>query len=310
MRSSEPHISRAAVFLGLLLLAATQDALGTPEREGAQAWVDKGLTIGNNSEEEAGCYRKAIELDPAYAAAHFNVAYVLQAQEKFAEALDEYRLCLRYDPDRLDALLNAGNLALLAERDLEKGRRYLNRYVEIAKRDGAIQNGELAELMAKVDVLEQQIAEQKGCVIQEYYSSSEIVEILTRRITRPRGGGKLYSAGHVPMMLFETGSHVLTLEAQRQLNEVAKALHDERLAKVTIIIEGHADSSGDSEQNLTLSARRAGAVASYLTNRWQVPWEKITVRWYGEDRPVAPNGTPEGQRKNRRIEINNEIACW
>ena len=53
----------------------------------AQKWVDEGLKLSKtkpDSPEEADCYRKAVEIDPAYGAAHFNLGFVLDAQSRKA----------------------------------------------------------------------------------------------------------------------------------------------------------------------------------------------------------------------------------
>ena len=65
---------------------------------------------------------------------------------------------------------------------------------------------------------------------------------------------------------------------------------------------GHTDSTGDDAYNLDLSRRRAEAAARYLEEHG-VARAALTVEGHGESRPVAENGSPEGRRKNRRVEI-------
>jgi outer membrane protein OmpA-like peptidoglycan-associated protein len=43
-------------------------------------------------------------------------------------------------------------------------------------------------------------------------------------------------------------------------------------------------------------------VGKYIQGKG-VPSGQITMEWYGETRPVADNGTPEGRQKNRRVEM-------
>jgi chemotaxis protein MotB len=54
--------------------------------------------------------------------------------------------------------------------------------------------------------------------------------------------------------------------------------------------------------NLELSSARADDVARYLTQKG-VPASTISAQGFGEERPVASNGTAEGRAKNRRVEI-------
>jgi outer membrane protein OmpA-like peptidoglycan-associated protein len=67
-------------------------------------------------------------------------------------------------------------------------------------------------------------------------------------------------------------------------------------------ISGHTDDNGTDEHNLDLSRRRAEAVLDYLVAHGEDP-ERFVVIGYGESRPVADNGTPEGEARNRRIEF-------
>ena len=54
--------------------------------------------------------------------------------------------------------------------------------------------------------------------------------------------------------------------------------------------------------NWDLSLLRAIYVAKYFI-RWGFPEDKISVAGYADTQPVAPNTTPEGRAKNRRIDI-------
>jgi OOP family OmpA-OmpF porin len=74
-----------------------------------------------------------------------------------------------------------------------------------------------------------------------------------------------------------------------------------------IVLEGHADDIGSTRYNLTLSRRRAEAVARELIARG-IRRDRITVVAFGETRPVVPNrrangsDDPHGRAKNRRVE--------
>jgi peptidoglycan-binding protein ArfA len=71
-------------------------------------------------------------------------------------------------------------------------------------------------------------------------------------------------------------------------------------ARVTI--SGYADNSGSEAINISLSTQRAEAVANYLLSHGVVVAE-LVVKGLGSIKPVAPNDTPEGRAKNRRVEI-------
>jgi outer membrane protein OmpA-like peptidoglycan-associated protein len=63
---------------------------------------------------------------------------------------------------------------------------------------------------------------------------------------------------------------------------------------------GFADSIGTREVNLALSKRRAQAVADQMQQEGINP---VLVTGFGQELPVADNSTPEGQEKNRRVEV-------
>ncbi len=72
--------------------------------------------------------------------------------------------------------------------------------------------------------------------------------------------------------------------------------------KTVILVEGHTDSAGSEEYNMSLSERRAQSVADYLIAHG-VDASRFTVKWYGESQPRADNSTAEGKAKNRRVEL-------
>jgi OOP family OmpA-OmpF porin len=67
-------------------------------------------------------------------------------------------------------------------------------------------------------------------------------------------------------------------------------------------IEGHTDSIGTEEYNLALSQRRAEAVRKILCEKYNVPTDSLTIKGYGESKPIADNNTREGRQQNRRVE--------
>jgi outer membrane protein OmpA-like peptidoglycan-associated protein len=70
-----------------------------------------------------------------------------------------------------------------------------------------------------------------------------------------------------------------------------------------IVISGHAALAGTRDYLLKLSQERAGAVADYFLANGVRAADRMVIRGYGADMPVADNSTEEGMRKNRRVEI-------
>jgi outer membrane protein OmpA-like peptidoglycan-associated protein len=90
-----------------------------------------------------------------------------------------------------------------------------------------------------------------------------------------------------------------------ELDRKARAIIDEFVVflranpSVKVDIQGHTDNVGNPGDNQTLSYNRAKSVYHYLTSKG-VAAARLQYHGYGEDRPVAPNDTPEGRAKNRR----------
>lgn len=92
-------------------------------------------------------------------------------------------------------------------------------------------------------------------------------------------------------------------KAQLQQTGYLDSLY-QRFANVkidSIVVEGHADSTGTLQANLKLSKDRAQSVADYLKNK--LPEVLYITRSWGDQKPVADNETPAGRRKNRRVEL-------
>jgi len=99
---------------------------------------------------------------------------------------------------------------------------------------------------------------------------------------------------------FETGKAIIRPSSYASLDELALELLKE--PEYGLLIEGHTDNVGSRSSNMTLSKNRANAVKAYLMKKG-VPERRIRTAWYGPDRPVADNSTPEGRQKNRRVEF-------
>ena len=103
---------------------------------------------------------------------------------------------------------------------------------------------------------------------------------------------------------FEVGQDKLSSRAREILGQAAETLL--AFPGENVVIEGHTDSLGSTEYNLALSRRRAEAAAAFLSNDLGFPTERILLRWYGEERPVASNALAEGREVNRRVALRAE----
>ena len=101
-------------------------------------------------------------------------------------------------------------------------------------------------------------------------------------------------------VLFATGKADLSSDALRSVDKLADFL--KKYPGRNVLIEGHTDSVGSDEFNLTLSQKRADSVKEALTSK-AIPEERITTKGYGKKYPVASNDTAAGKQQNRRVEV-------
>lgn len=94
--------------------------------------------------------------------------------------------------------------------------------------------------------------------------------------------------------------------AHAQIVEIAKALRSNALSDSRILIEGHTDSEGDNAYNLDLSYRRALAVMMTLSRNHDVSPNRLSIKGFGEDQPIATNATADGRALNRRVTLVNQ----
>jgi outer membrane protein OmpA-like peptidoglycan-associated protein len=71
---------------------------------------------------------------------------------------------------------------------------------------------------------------------------------------------------------------------------------------LNVTIEGHCDSIGTVEYNLALGERRSNSVFDYLVSRG-IGANRLRTVSYGEERPIADNGTAAGRAMNRRAHL-------
>lgn len=99
---------------------------------------------------------------------------------------------------------------------------------------------------------------------------------------------------------FETAKTIIKPVSYGILNEVAQVLKD--YPNLTIRVEGHTDSDGKDDYNMTLSQGRSESVMTYLTGQG-VAANRLTAQGFGESRPIDTNKTSEGKANNRRVEF-------
>jgi outer membrane protein OmpA-like peptidoglycan-associated protein len=100
---------------------------------------------------------------------------------------------------------------------------------------------------------------------------------------------------------FEADSSVLRPGEKQKLDKLAEILR--RYPDRDILVGGHTALAGTAAMRAELSRERAAAVADYLLSKNVRSPDRVVVKGYGAEKPLGDNGTEEGRRRNRRVEI-------
>lgn len=106
----------------------------------------------------------------------------------------------------------------------------------------------------------------------------------------------------IEKLYFEADSNGISRNSYPVLNEIYYFLEEN--ADVTIEIQGHTNGIRGITNKFCdeLSTKRAKAVASYLAGKGIDP-KRLKYKGYGKRDPIATNLTPEGRKRNQRVEI-------
>jgi outer membrane protein OmpA-like peptidoglycan-associated protein len=99
---------------------------------------------------------------------------------------------------------------------------------------------------------------------------------------------------------FDTGKSVLKPASTTTLDAVKAIMMEYKYNNFSI--EGHTDSTGKAEKNLSLSKSRAAVVKDWLIAAG-IDASRLSSEGYGSERPVGDNKTAKGRTENRRTEI-------
>jgi outer membrane protein OmpA-like peptidoglycan-associated protein len=101
-------------------------------------------------------------------------------------------------------------------------------------------------------------------------------------------------------MLFETGKSNLKGNAVNDLAKLSNFL--KAYPDRSLLIEGHTDSVGSEDNNMSLSQRRADSVRLILVQQG-VKSNRLSSYGKGESSPISDNESVAGRSLNRRVEV-------
>lgn len=159
----------------------------------------------------------------------------------------------------------------------------------------AREEAERAQRLAELRQREAQAARREAELAQA--AAEALRQQLQSLVAREEARGYVMTLGE---NVFAPGAAELKPEARANLHKVVEFIR--RHPGKPVRIEGHTDATGHRNANLILSRRRAEAVRQALIEEGIEP-ERLEAIGLGQDYPVAPNDTPEGRARNRRVEI-------
>lgn len=253
-----------------------------------------------------------------YEARHaIRLAEEIQADRD--QDLTEEDLIMRYEEPLTRIAAAADKVAPLDE-GLEPVTAELVDYVEQLRERASQSERDLEDARVRIAELEDEIREldeRLGGVSQERIALVQRLEAEERireqfdtiESTFTRDEARISREGNTLVLslvglTFASGSSTVDPEYRALLEKVSRAASV--FPRSQIIIEGHTDSYGSDDTNLSLSRDRAEAVSRYLSSELGVQQFRISAVGYGETRPIANNETQQGRARNRRIDIRIE----
>ena len=143
--------------------------------------------------------------------------------------------------------------------------------------------------------------------LENTFAASQEDPIYVGSIRVAAGGRDLYDAlaaeGRVAVhdILFDTDAATIRPESAEVLAEIATMLGEH--ADLSLMVEGHTDSSGEFDHNMELSKQRADSVKQWLVENHGIATERLRTMGLGSTQPKDSNDTDAGRQQNRRVEL-------
>lgn len=119
--------------------------------------------------------------------------------------------------------------------------------------------------------------------------------------------GSILDENNLPSLdieiLFEYDSSNISVKSKDALEALGKALRHKSLVNAQILLNGHTDSKGEENYNLTLSQKRADEVRGRLISDYGISQKRLIAIGFGEAR-LKDSSNPESTT-NRRVEVMN-----
>jgi outer membrane protein OmpA-like peptidoglycan-associated protein len=272
--------------------AAAEKAKADAERANAETARANADAARRRADEEASARARAdAERYAAERAKSDALAAAQAAERQKAEALAAARDAERQKREAEEARQAADRARQAADLD--------RRAAEDARQVALVQQQQLAadadrarQLAADADRQRHEAEEDRAKLRKQL-----LEQFNTILQTRDTARGLIVNISDV---LFDTAQYSLKPGAREKLAKVSGIILSHPGLKIAL--EGHTDSVGGDEYNMTLSENRANSVRSYLIAQG-IDAGNVTSKGYGKTKPVADNSTAAGRQMNRRVEM-------
>jgi outer membrane protein OmpA-like peptidoglycan-associated protein len=124
--------------------------------------------------------------------------------------------------------------------------------------------------------------------------------LATSEAAAVRREGNLLAISLKGDVTFDTDSAIVRPGLYTEIDRIANVLG--QYPQTVIRVEGHTDSTGSEDYNMSLSSRRAESVKNLLLQRGLAS-TRVETMAFGESSPIASNDIEAGRMQNRRVEI-------
>jgi outer membrane protein OmpA-like peptidoglycan-associated protein len=170
-------------------------------------------------------------------------------------------------------------------------------------------DAKIGEVQKQVEANQMDVANLKKSDAAQTEQIGKLSDTAKEALARAQEAGKL-AKGKILYEVTLTDEAVKFGFDQRVLSKDAKAALDAFAARlksenkgVYVEVQGHTDSVGSEEYNLSLGQARADAAMRYLAMQGGLPLHRMNAISYGEYKPIADNKTAAGRGQNRRVAL-------
>jgi outer membrane protein OmpA-like peptidoglycan-associated protein len=169
-------------------------------------------------------------------------------------------------------------------------------------------NTHVAAVDEKITNTQSQADQQKARIAEHDQMMARLDRTTREAMERAEAAGKLAEGKFLFSVTlqddgfkFPLNKYALSDDERTKLMDFASKLKTDN-RNVFIEIQGHTDSTGTADYNMSLGEQRAEAVRLFL-NEQGVALNRMDTISYGKTAPIADNKTKAGRAQNRRVNI-------